>query len=206
VFDRRSAVRRAAALGLIVGAASITAALRSGADPTAPAGTPVAPAPLPDSIAFDVDFAGVGAEGVDLVWRGTVGAQAPGIATIRLEYAGAPRDRAQPVWPVNAWLFFSADDLRRSFAAELSGSMNWKTGEMRVTGLVSDGVRRDAAVEQRVRLQDRGLTGRVTVRFTDAPTGVALRHPAAGSIARLGAVRTEPSLTGRAEHRRGQLN
>jgi hypothetical protein len=204
VFDRRSALRRAAALGLVVGAASITAAIRGGADSAArSADVSASAAALPDSIAFDVDFAGVGAEGVDLVWRGTVGTDAPGIATIRLEYAGAPADRVQPVWPVNAWLFFSADDLRRSFAAELSGSMNWKTGEMRVTGLVSDGVRRDAAVEQRVRLHDRGLTGRVTVRFTDAPVGVALRRgkgttPFAATAGRHDA--------GRASHRAGHLD
>jgi len=44
----------------------------------------------------------------------------PGMVTIRMEYAGATGDRRMPVWPVNTWLFFSADDLRNSFAAELS--------------------------------------------------------------------------------------
>ena len=87
------------------------------------------------------------------------------MVTIRVEYAGSPSDRHMPVWPVNAWLFFSATDLSSSFAAELSGSMNWGSGEMRVTGLVSDGIRQDTAVEQRIRLRRPGFAGLATVRF-----------------------------------------
>jgi len=107
---------------------------------------------LPDSFAFDVEYAGLGVEGVDQVWRGKVTGPTPGSVTVRVEYAGAPADRGMPVWPVNAWLFFSADDLRSSFAAELSGSMDRRSRELRVTGLVSDGIRQDTVVEQRIRL------------------------------------------------------
>src|SRR5687767_2266890 len=89
------------------------------------------PVRLPDSLAFQVMYQGVGAEGVDLVWRGSARGPVPAQVTIRVEYAGAAGDRGKPVWPVNAWLFYSADDLRASFAAELSGSMDWRTGEMR---------------------------------------------------------------------------
>ena len=70
-----------------------------------------------------------------------------------------------PIWPVNVWLVFSADDFRGSFAAELSGTMSWRTGEMRVAGLVSDGVRRDTAIEQRMRVVRPGLNGSATVVF-----------------------------------------
>jgi hypothetical protein len=120
---------------------------------------------LPDTLAFVVEYAGVGAEGVDLVWRGHAEGATAGQATIRVEYAGGGEDRAMPVWPVNVWLFFSADDYRSSFAAELSGSMNWRSGELRVSGLVSDGVRLNMPLEQRLLLHRPGLAGTVTVVF-----------------------------------------
>jgi hypothetical protein len=82
-----------------------------------------------------------------------------------MEYAGDPADRRMPTWPVNVWLIFSADDPRGSFAAELSGTMSWRSGEMRVAGLVSDGARRDAAVEQRMRVMRPELNGTGTVVF-----------------------------------------
>jgi len=168
VTDRRSPARRAAVLMVILGAVSGSTAIQRGAAhrPATPA--PLEPAALPDTLAFDVTYAGVGAEGIDQIWRGMVAGPIQGTVTIRMEYAGAPADRRMPVWPVNAWLFFSSDDYNGSFVAELSGSMNWASGEMRVMGLVSDGVRRDAAVEQRVRLDRPGLAGKATVRFLNS--------------------------------------
>jgi len=171
VTDHRSAARRAAALVVILGAASVSATLRHEAAQRAvsvPGATAAPPVVLPDTLAFDVEYAGIGAEGIDQIWRGTVAGPLPGRVTIRMEYAGAPADRRMPVWPVNVWLFFSANDDRSSFAAELSGSMNWATGDMRVRGLVSDGVRRAAAVEQRVWFGRPGLAGKTTVRFLDS--------------------------------------
>jgi len=176
VLVARSLARRLAALAAAVTVVLGIAALRSASVHSAPVPAAVpaaAPVSLPDSIAFDVRYDGVGAEGVDLVWRGFVSGPVAGQATLRMEYAGGPADRRLAIWPVNAWLFFSADDLRSSFAAELSGSMNWKTGEMRVTGLVSDGVRLDSAIEQRMRLSQPGLAGTVTVRFL-SPVATAL--------------------------------
>ena len=124
-----------------------------------------APVTLPDSLVFQVHYAGLGSEGVDLIWRGLVEGASAGQVTIRMEYAGPADDRGMPIWPVNAWLFFSADDLRGSFAAELSGSMNWRSGEMRVTGLVSDGGQVGTPLEQRMRVVSPGLAGTASVRF-----------------------------------------
>jgi hypothetical protein len=163
VSHHRPTARRAAVLLIILGAASGAAAIRSGAnEPAAPTTLAVA---QPESLAFDVEYGGIGAEGVDQIWRGNVEGDTPGIVTVRVEYAGAPADRGMPVWPVNAWLFFSADDLVSSFAAELSGSMDWTSGDLRVTGLVSDGRHRDAPVEQQIRLHRPGLGGTAIVRF-----------------------------------------
>ena len=132
--------------------------------PPAAAAPAPAPAELPDTIEFEVRYAGVGAEGVDLVWRGTARAPAARV-TIRLEYAGRAGERHKPRWPVNAWLFYTADDLRGSFAAELSGSMDWRTGEMRVTGLVSDGARLGLPLEQRMQVRAPELAGAAQVVF-----------------------------------------
>jgi hypothetical protein len=127
--------------------------------------TPQPEIQMPDTLSLPVGYVGVGAEGVDMIWRGRVTGPAGGQLTIRLEYAGITADRQMPIWPVNAWLFYSADNYRASFAAEVSGSMNWRTGEMRVTGLVSDGFRMGAAVEQRMQVGRPGLDGSARVVF-----------------------------------------
>ncbi|HEX6106580.1 MAG TPA: hypothetical protein VFZ26_13425 [Gemmatimonadales bacterium] len=151
--------------GIVAGLGAVLGLSSPGREPvTAPPAVP-ALVHLPDSLVFDVQYAGLGAEGVDLVWRGRVALPVPAQVTIRMEYAGRPTEREQPVWPVNAWLFYSANDLRSSFAAELSGSMSWSTGEMRVIGLVSEGLGGGTALEQRMRVTRPGLAGRVTVRL-----------------------------------------
>jgi hypothetical protein len=150
---------------------------RATSRPTAIART--APARLPDTLAFEVEYAGIGAEGIDLVWRGQAAGSVPGRVTIRMEYAGRADERGMPVWPVNVWLFYSADDYRSSFAAELSGSMNWRTGELRVSGLVSDGLRTNVPLEQRVQLRRPGLAGAVTLVFLPS---VALSHALAAGF------------------------
>jgi hypothetical protein len=167
VFDRRIRSRRAALLVACVLMGLTLIALRTLSRAAVPVAVAAASgaARLPDTLGFAVSYAGIGAEGVDMVWRGKVEDPVPGLVTIRMEYAGSEAGRRLQVWPVNVWLFFSADDLRNSFAAELSGRMHWGTGEMRVTGLVSDGARRDTPIEQRMRLEERAMEGRATVRF-----------------------------------------
>ena len=166
MFDRRTGLRRSTLLVVCVLMGMTLIALRTVSRTVAPAvAAAPTPARLPDTLSFAVSYAGIGAEGVDMVWRGEVEGAVPGQVTIRMEYAGSEAGRRLQVWPVNAWLFFSAEDLRNSFGAELSGRMHWGTGEMRVTGLVSDGVRRDTPVEQRMLVELPALQGRATVQF-----------------------------------------
>ena len=160
----RSTNRNASLVALVAIAMLSVAALGAGMVRTPPAGARAALA-LPDTLAFDVEYDGIGSQGVDLIWRGLAAGPVPAQVTMRMEYAGGQADRAMPVWPVNVWLFFCADDYRSSFAAELSGSINWRNGEMRVIGLVSDGVRVDASLEQRVLLRRPGLSGFATLVF-----------------------------------------
>jgi hypothetical protein len=169
VLAIRSTATRAILVALVaaasVGAAALGEAMVGTASMAARTGPASAAASMPDTLGFEVEYAGIGAEGVDLIWRGVVAGPVPARVTIRMEYAGASEGRAMPVWPVNVWLFYCADDFRRSFAAELSGSMNWRTGEMHVTGLVSNGVRLDATLDQRVSLRRPGLAGSATLIF-----------------------------------------
>lgn len=167
MFDRRTGLRRTTLVFVCALMGVTLIALRTVSRAAVPVAAAAAPIPirLPDALAFAVRYTGIGAEGVDMVWRGEVEGEVSGQVTIRMEYAGAEAGRRLQVWPVNAWLFFSADDLRNSFAAELSGRMHWGTGEMRVTGLVSDGVKMDTPIEQRMMVEQPALGGRATVRF-----------------------------------------
>ena len=164
----RSTATRLALFALVaaasVGAAALDQAMVGRGPALGTMGSLVADA-MPDTLAFDVEYGGIGAEGVDLIWRGIATGPVPAQVTIRMEYAGAPEERGMPVWPVNAWLFYCADDYRHGFAAELSGSMNWRSGEMHVTGLVSNGAKLDVPLEQRMRLRRPGLAGRATLVF-----------------------------------------
>jgi hypothetical protein len=182
VTASRSTSRRITLLLLGAGLTLSVAALATDDGRATPVATAMArptPARLPDTLAFEVEYAGVGAEGIDLVWRGQAAGPVPGRVTIRMEYAGGADERAMPVWPVNVWLFYSADDYRSSFAAELSGSMNWRTGELRVSGLVSDGSRMNVPLEQRIQLHRPGLAGAVTLVFLPR---VALSHALAAGF------------------------
>lgn len=157
----RSATRRIALLVLCIGASAGAAGLSA----NRPAAATRAARALADTLAFEVEYAGIGAEGVDLIWRGRASGAAPAEVTIRMEYAGGADDRWMPIWPVNVRLLYATDDYVRSFAAELSGSMNWRTGSLEVSGIVSDGTRRNVPLEQRLQLHRPGLAGSVTVVF-----------------------------------------
>jgi hypothetical protein len=153
--------RRIGLLVLVLVAGAGAAGL--GADGAIPANPPRSS--LPDTLRFDVEYSGIGAEGVDLVWRGSARRVAPALVTVRVEYTGGEADRRMPVWPVNVLVLYSADDARQSFAAELSGSLNWRTGDLKASGMVTDGARRSVPVEQRLQLQRPGLAGASTVVF-----------------------------------------
>lgn len=167
MLESRSTLRRATlpAACALLGLAPIALwTVDRAAVPVAVAAAPMA-GRLPDTLGFEVRYAGIGAEGVDMVWRGRMDGPVPGLVTIRMEYAGSPAGRQLQVWPVNVWLFSSAEDYRNSFVAELSGRMHWGVGEMRVTGLVSDGVQADTPVEVRMRVERPALEGGAMVRF-----------------------------------------
>ena len=121
----------------------------------------------PNALTFNAIYTGAGAEGVDLIWTGPLEAPFPGRATVRVEYTGAEADRTRSVWPVRALLFVSGDDVTNSFVGELAGSVNWRTGEMQLSGPVTDGWQRGARVEQTLAMHRPWFDGTGTIRFVE---------------------------------------
>lgn len=115
---------------------------------------------------YTVRFQGVGAEGIDNIWRGPLGAATPGEITMRVEYRGAPMDVSLPVWRVRAMTFVAADDPTKSFLAESVGILDWSTGAMRLTGHVSEGWMKGTSVEQTLRLDRTQFDGDGSLRLT----------------------------------------
>ena len=110
-------------------------------------------------LAYTVDFDGVGAEGIDDVWRGPLVGATPGEITLRVEYRGRPIDVARPTWPVRVLTFVAADDPTRSLLAETSGTLDWDSGIMQLAGLVTEGWMKGARVEQTLRLDGTRFDG-----------------------------------------------
>ncbi|MGH7632396.1 MAG: hypothetical protein ACRENC_01605 [Gemmatimonadaceae bacterium] len=116
--------------------------------------------------AYFAEFTGVGAEGRDMVWRGAVTGVAAGELTVRLAHVGRDVDTATPTWPVEGIIFVSGKDPQHAFAAEVHGTINWRTKRVRLAGEVSLGYMRGAHVEQTADLVNYDLSGEL--RLTPA--------------------------------------
>jgi hypothetical protein len=127
------------------------------------AGVPPVPATERVTLAYTARFAGVGAEGVDNVWVGRLSGPTPGEITLRVEHLGAEAERAKPVWPIRVLTFVAADNVSRSFAADLTGTLDWRTGTMRLSGTVNEGWRSGAPAEQVVRIDPVAYDGQGTL-------------------------------------------
>lgn len=130
--------------------------------------TPALASTLPARYAelrHDVRFEGVGAEGIDDIWRGSMGGTEPGEITLRVEYRGAPTEVSRPVWPVRAMTFAAADDQAHSFVAETEGTLDWNTGTLELNGAVTEGSMKGAAVAQTVHFDRKQLNGSGTIRI-----------------------------------------
>jgi hypothetical protein len=121
--------------------------------------------------AYFAELTGVGAEGRDMVWRGAVAGAAVGELTVRLAHEGRDIDTAKPTWPVEGIIFVSGEDPQRAFAAEVRGTIDWRTKRVKLAGEVSAGYMRGAHVEQTADLIDHDLSGEL--RLTPATLAAA---------------------------------
>lgn len=112
-----------------------------------------------------LDFEGVGAEGIDDIWRGQLAGPVGGEVIIRLELLAPASESARPSWPVHAIVFVAADDAARSFVAELDGTIDWKSGAMRLSGVVTDGWMAGSPIGETARIDPAGLDGYGTLRI-----------------------------------------
>jgi len=112
---------------------------------------------------YTVRFDGVGAEGVDNIWTGSMIGAPRGEITLRVAHRGPEADRAKAQWPVTAIVFVAADDPRQSFAADLQGTVDWPTGRMRLSGEITEGWMKGAVVWQNVELDPREFDGAGTL-------------------------------------------
>jgi hypothetical protein len=119
--------------------------------------------------AYFAEFTGVGADERDMVWSGAVAGAAIGELTVRLAHEGRDIDTASPTWPVEGVVVVSGEDPKRAFAADVRGTIDWRTKRVQLAGEVSVGYMRGAHFEQTADLIDHDLSGEM--RF--APTSLA---------------------------------
>jgi hypothetical protein len=113
--------------------------------------------------AYFAELTGDGADGRDMVWRGAIAGAAVGELTVRLAHEGRDVDTADPTWPVEGILIVSGEDPQRAFAAEVHGTIDWRTKRVKLAGEVSVGYMRGAHVEQTADLIDQDLSGELRV-------------------------------------------
>jgi hypothetical protein len=118
----------------------------------------------PLTLVFDQKFAGVDRDGISNVWEGRVYGPVTGAVRMTLRHTAVAAAAAKPVWPVKARLTVSADMPRRSFVADLVGTIDWHRGSMRMTGLVTGGYLQGSDVYHDAKLLDFDAAG--TLRIT----------------------------------------
>ncbi len=124
-----------------------------------PAAIPSSPAPR---LSFSGVFSGV-TTGERSVWQGRVEGAVTGRVTIALRQVEDPAAAANPVWHVaSRWTVFD-DGGVRSFAADLEGMIDWKSGTVRLGGPITDGWSKGSWVEATGRFLAGDVAGSVTL-------------------------------------------
>lgn len=114
-------------------------------------------------LTFRSEFTGVSADGQNCVWEGSVEGTARGRLRFELRQVEGPAEAARPVWHVvSRW---SVDDPAgaHSFAAELEGMVDWRTGVTRLSGLITSGWMQGAWVQAEGRFVNGDPTGSLAI-------------------------------------------
>jgi hypothetical protein len=127
----------------------------------------------PKPFEFTARRDGSDASGVDGMWRGTCRHPDAGSVMLRVEHRAQPAVNGPAnAAPLHALVFVSHDDMARSFAAEVTGSVD-NDGATRLTGTVNVGASAGSTVDLVLRLSADQHLVEGTISF---PSG-----PAAGS-------------------------
>ena len=92
-------------------------------------------------LSFASQFAGVSQDDhTSNVWNGQVGGLARGSLIVTLEPLGSLMETARPVWEVKTrWIVGPEAPGEIPLVAELYGTVNWKSGVLRLAGVVTEG-------------------------------------------------------------------
>jgi hypothetical protein len=122
-------------------------------------------APSTTSYAAFARFAGVGAEGRDMIWRGPVAGDWGSELTVRLAHVAVDGAARRGPQPVEGILFVAADPERpeRALASEVAGTMDLRTGRVVVSGTVSVGSQEGERLTFVANLVDGDLSGDVQI-------------------------------------------
>ena len=118
----------------------------------------------PTNIAFTMHFDGIGAEGVDDLWRGALGTPDSGMITIRVEHLTGQAHQPLTSGPIHAEVFVSNEDLAKSFGADVTGSID-KEGFLHMSGLVDIGPAAGTPVTVEAQLDPKRFGGHGIIRF-----------------------------------------
>ena len=112
---------------------------------------------------FAHEFAGVSQTDHESdVWTGRVGGARSGDLVMTLQLLGSPMEAANPVWKVRTrWTLTPDSDA--ALAAELYGTVNWKTGIMRLSGAVTEGCLAGSEVHVNGRFVDMNGSGTIQI-------------------------------------------
>lgn len=106
------------------------------------------------TLGFAGQFAGVSQDDhKSNVWSGRVSGSMSGGLVVTLEPLGSLMETANPIWQVKTrWIVAPAGQGEDSLVADLYGTVNWKTGRMRLLGVVTEGCFKgyEAAVDARL--------------------------------------------------------
>jgi len=128
---------------------------------------------------FAHEFAGVSqADHESDVWTGRAGGALTGDLVMTLQLLGSPVEAANPVWNVRTrWTLTGGGDA--ALVAELYGTVNWKTGIMRLSGAVTQGCFSGSEVHVDGRFVDMNGSGmlRILPSAAFSQADVSVGHP-----------------------------
>lgn len=99
------------------------------------------------------------------LWSGRLSGSSDGGLVVTLEPLGSLMETANPSWTVKTrWIVARAAPKEDRLVAELYGTVNWKSGKMRLSGVVSDGCLKGYEAAAEGRFTDLDVAG--TLRIT----------------------------------------
>lgn len=126
-----------------------------------PAASPAAPERIP-RLVFSTECMGVDKAGA-CVWKGRVEGAVMGEVILALRQVEDPAESAKPVWHVRARWSIAATPPRRSFAADLEGMVDWKSGTSQLSGVITAGWMKGAWIRQEGRFVRGDVTGTLEI-------------------------------------------